>query len=333
MQKLIHNQDFAISEVGTEVAPIFSLSQSAGWNQTINDLKTLVAQPGTINLQAILSNENQHESLGCGMVVRTGESVGWIGMVLVDPARRRQGIAGAVMENCLELARVSSNLQIIGLDATPQGMMLYQRIGFIPSYRLWRCRLNTQVSPPSSRPFQIEVASPFELCTSLLSRLSMKQFQIRLKLINQMNPKGLWLARSGEGIVGMLMSRPGQKLPFIGPLIAESKDIAKQLLISGLNYWKERGFEEIFMDIPESHLKDRRTFLGQELNPERELTRMYEVLTDDLFQILLKRNGKFYRTPVALEKGRSCASTTLSFMKLEKELIPYTFASGGPEVG
>ena len=76
---------------------MYSLSQKAGWNQTIDDLKLLAAQNPQGNLLGVADIDGVSKPLGSGMVLNVGESLAWLGMILVHPEHRRQGIASAIV--------------------------------------------------------------------------------------------------------------------------------------------------------------------------------------------------------------------------------------------
>src|SRR5262249_21378614 len=90
---------------------------------------------------------------GCRVAVRDERVVGtvatgryenrfaWIGMVLVDPAERGQGIGARLMAEALDVLR---DMPSIRLDATPAGHAVYQKLDFVDKYRL--SRMETVVS-------------------------------------------------------------------------------------------------------------------------------------------------------------------------------------------
>ncbi|MGE3439582.1 MAG: GNAT family N-acetyltransferase, partial [Blastocatellales bacterium] len=59
----------------------------------------------------------------------------WIGMVLVDPNERRQGIGLQLMREALEFLGDQTTIR---LDATPTGREVYLQLGFVDEYQLSR---------------------------------------------------------------------------------------------------------------------------------------------------------------------------------------------------
>ena len=95
----------------SDIPSAMRLKEAAGWNQTEADWRRLLLlQPN-----------------GCFAAVKDGRVVGtttttiydelaWIGMVLVDPQHRRQGIAATLMNVALEY--LNGKVDTIKLDAT-----------------------------------------------------------------------------------------------------------------------------------------------------------------------------------------------------------------------
>src|SRR5690349_5886839 len=107
----------------SDIPAAMRLKEAAGWNQTEADWRRLLLlQPN-----------------GCFAAVKDGRVVGtttttiydelaWIGMVLVDPQHRRQGIAAKLMNVALEY--LNGKVETIKLDATALGQPVYERFGF-----------------------------------------------------------------------------------------------------------------------------------------------------------------------------------------------------------
>ncbi len=349
MTHLINQKLFRVVSAGEDIGPMYSLTQKAGWNQTLGDLKILAAQHPQGNLLGVADISGVSDPLGSGMVLNVGESLAWIGMILVHPAHRRQGIASAIMEECIEVARLAMGNSIVGLDATPAGLQVYKNIGFQRSFKIWRCQLKTDTAIPVDA--SVEVVRDYSMYkyTKLLKITGLHQKFRGLRLIHKMHSEGTLMAMSKGKPVGMVMTRPGRLMPFIGPLVATSSGVAKTLLDHVLKYWKERGHDEVFMDIPEKHFKSASRWenetkciesptnciLTSEIRPLRSLIRMYEVITDDNFSRLSTRISQGKRPVRSLETlkhGRAGLQATTIYMKQEIETLQYIYAAGGPEL-
>src|ERR1041385_8868985 len=109
--------------VESDIPSAMALKEAAGWNQTEADWRRLLSL----------------EPNGCFGAVKDGRLVGtttttiydelaWIGMVLVEPQHRRQGIAAQLMSVALDYLR--GKVETIKLDATALGQPVYERFGF-----------------------------------------------------------------------------------------------------------------------------------------------------------------------------------------------------------
>src|SRR5215813_13450833 len=108
----------------SDIPAAMKLKEAAGWNQTEDDWRRLI----------------RLEPDGCFAAIKDGELVGttttttynddlaWVGMVLVDPQSRRQGIATRLLETALDYLK--GKVATVKLDATPQGKLVYEQFGF-----------------------------------------------------------------------------------------------------------------------------------------------------------------------------------------------------------
>src|SRR5215831_10415209 len=106
------------------------LGQQAGWNQTPADWQRFLD----------LQPDGCFVGLWDGLPVSTittflfGKTA-WIAMVLVEASHRGRGIATALLEHTLSLVD-GSGIRVVRLDATPLGLPVYARLGFVEQFRL-----------------------------------------------------------------------------------------------------------------------------------------------------------------------------------------------------
>jgi len=349
MTHLIHQNLFRVVSAGKDIVSMYSLSQKAGWNQTIDDLKLLAAQDPKSNLLGVADIDGISKPLGSGMVLKVGESLAWIGMILVHPEHRRQGIASVIMEECIEVARLAMNNSIVGLDATPAGLQVYKNIGFQKSFKIWRCQLKTETTIQIDASIKIIRNISMYKYTDMLQDMGLHTKFAGLSLIKMMYPEGVWVAHAKGEPVGMIMTRPGRLKPFIGPLLAASPEAARTLLDQVLKYWKEKGHDEVFIDIPEKHFNSASRWeseiacinppdeyvLSSGIKPARCFIRMYELISEDNFIRLTARKSddtRHVRSIETLEHGRAAFAATTTYLKQEVETLQYLYAVGGPEL-
>jgi len=100
------------------------LKETAGWNQTEADwLALMAASP-----EGCFGMEEDGRLVASATAV-THEGVGWVGMVLTDPAFRGRGFATALLEETLRY--LDARVETVKLDATAQGEPLYRKLGFV----------------------------------------------------------------------------------------------------------------------------------------------------------------------------------------------------------
>jgi GNAT superfamily N-acetyltransferase len=98
-----------------DVAAGMRLKSQAGWNQTEEDWRRfLEGPPGSGGFAAV----HNGRVVGTAAAIRYGDDLGWIGMMLVDAAFRRQGIGRLLLQHAVDHL---SGCRAVKLDATPDG--------------------------------------------------------------------------------------------------------------------------------------------------------------------------------------------------------------------
>ena len=104
---------------------VLRLVDLAGWNQTDRDLQCLL----TLEPDGCFAAWADGRLVGTTTTTTYGTDLAWVGMVLVDPAYRRRGIATSLMETALDYLHWRG-VKTIKLDATPEGRLVYEWLGF-----------------------------------------------------------------------------------------------------------------------------------------------------------------------------------------------------------
>jgi len=108
-----------------DLASAMELSRLAGWNQTIDDWQTLLR----LDPQGCFGIEVDDRIVATTTLLCYGRRLAWIGMVLTMPEYRRMGFAQRLVQAALERS-AALKIESVGLDATPEGQPLYERLGF-----------------------------------------------------------------------------------------------------------------------------------------------------------------------------------------------------------
>lgn len=341
--KIVDSKNYTINANTSAIEHVKLLSERAGWNQTKTDLEAMKAHGNSSILLATFRHENSDIPLGSGLSLSVSDDISWIGMILVHPELRRQGIARSIMSSCLEYARLIQNKSIVGLDATPQGKQVYDSLGFTDSYKIWRSEIATQPDVLTKQGINLQPFNLKSIREYLYKKNNTERFQIVELLASLPNSKNIMAVSDGL-VSGFVMSRPGRLKPFIGPLIANSDEIALSLLNQVLRYWNTMEFETVFIDIPDFHIGNRSLFVNEDSNsiPKkgsqiqikklRSFIRMYQLVKEaDLEENSIQsKNEKSKR---AWRKAKVSYTKTLAYMEKEKiKIIPTMYAIGGPEM-
>lgn len=236
-----------------DLSAALRLSAQAGWNQTYEDWAMLLhlAPEGCLAIE-IDGNLASTTTLLC-----YGKKLAWIGMVLTDPAYRRQGLARKLFEECLKRAD-TMGIQTLKLDATDQGQPLYEKFGFRCEQEIERwARLGSgpapNFAPVGVDPSFTKIDAPYFPAdrSILLARLASRSS-----------------VHTNQD--AYLLARAGRLSAYLGPCVSRSVDAARQLLMELIKKSSCAWMWDLF---PQNR---HATELATELNfaPQRHLKRM-----------------------------------------------------------
>lgn len=223
------------------------LTLLADWNQTAADWQMLLAAGfGFVARYGAAS-------VGTATVVPYGTAFSWIGMVLVDPAYRRRGVGTALLKRAIAEALPYG---CVRLDATPQGEPLYTRLGFRAEYGLLRMTRQPQAVPRQPPGPMIAGASVLGIPGNAVCRVL---DPARLAELIAFDAPIFGAARGGilgplvrnapryafaclqdDVLRGFCIGRSGAVCEQIGPVVADSYEIAEALLLCALGACDQR---------------------------------------------------------------------------------------------
>jgi len=108
----------------SDIPSAMRLKEAAGWNQTEADWQTLLS----LEPEGCFAAISQGRLVGTTTTTTYKSDLAWIGMVLVEPESRRQGIATELMKAAL--AYLNRKVECVKLDATRDGKPVYEKFGF-----------------------------------------------------------------------------------------------------------------------------------------------------------------------------------------------------------
>jgi len=253
----------------SDLQAVMRLSTQAGWNQLeIDWLRLMRLFP-----QQCLGGWIDDQLIATGTLATYGHELGWVGMMLVDEAHRRRGHGLAILDAIIALAH-RLEIPTLGLDATNFGQPLYAQRGFLP----WRGinRWLRQSTAPSTN-----VTCPAATVTDWPDILQLDRMAIGVDRSNLLRAlfaepgAMLHVVRESRPLLGFASARPGRTAAYIGPLVAQSQEIAAQLIDSLLHHISHSTMpQNVLIDTIDSNplapILQPRSFSIQ-----RQLLRMY----------------------------------------------------------
>ena len=253
----------------SEIADAQALVAEAGWNQT------------TADWQAFLDYGKVQAIRAQGRVVATAATLpygafGWISMVLVTAAFRRQGLAARLMRGAID-DLVDAGLVPV-LDATPAGREVYRKLGFADTWGFARLARPGSAPPAAMGPpadgisvGPITDADWSGLCAYDTAAFGADRSRVLARLRGRLPPADL-VARRGGHLVGFLLGRDGRIASQLGPLIADDAVTARALLARAL----ATIAGPIFVDLADSKTETRAWLEARDFAASRPLTRMVQ---------------------------------------------------------
>lgn len=241
------------------------LKKQAGWNQTETDWRRFIElQPSGC---FVGERDGCAVATACTCVL---DSVGWIGMVLVDQPLRGQGIGTRMMEHCLQYVR-DCGVETVRLDATPAGRRVYEKLGFEVDYEILRME---GIATPQSVHADVEPVGRDQLkaiCSFDEGVRGMKR-HLFLERLYDHAPDRMQVVFSDGKVAGYLAHRLGVEATQIGPSVAISDSVGQSLADTALT---QCAGQRVFMDIPTENQSAVAWARSRGLVVQRPLMRMH----------------------------------------------------------
>lgn len=244
-----------------------SLCRHAGWNQLSRDWELFLR----LNPRGCrVALDETGTVVGTATTLPYQHHFTWIGMVLVDPKKQRQGIGTQLLSDALQLTKIETTVK---LDATPAGREVYLKLDFVDEYPITRMHLGVpslNLLPPSvARPVHADDFPD-------LLKLDREVFGADRKSLLEWNFKGapqlaFILEREGQ-IKAFCLGRPGYNFLHIGPVVAQDIDGAIHVLSAALKNCAE---QQVILDVVHHHAEWKNFVSSLGFVNLRPLTRMY----------------------------------------------------------
>lgn len=237
-----------------------ALSAEAGWNQVAADWQLLLDAGTGLGL------ERPDGALAASAVVLPlGDRLAWIGMVLVTGSERRQGLATRLMRRCQALCAADG--RVPGLDATPAGREVYRQLGFREVGRLSRLTA-AKVAPdaPAPETGAVRPIEPGDMATVAAYDRTVTGADRApiLRALRERQPQAALLAERDGAPAGYVLARDGRTATQIGPLVADTPDLARALFAAAARAVAGPVLVDVF-DAQDAMIRDltRMGFAGQ----------------------------------------------------------------------
>ena len=198
-----------------DIPSAVQLSMAAGWNQTPEDWRMLTQ----IAPETCFAIECDGVVAATTTLVCYAGQMAWVGMVLTKANFQRRGFATRLVEHALECA-ASLGIQSVKLDATEQGLPVYERFGFRVEQEIQRWSGAKPLPHPRSDGRSKPIAD-------LDLKLDQTAFGV------DRSPLLRILSRHAEPCLdaeGFLLWRSGTRAAYIGPFVARNRETADRLL-------------------------------------------------------------------------------------------------------
>jgi GNAT superfamily N-acetyltransferase len=245
----------------TDIPSAMRLKEAAGWNQTEADWRRLL----------------RLEPNGCFGAIKDGRLVGtttttiygelaWIGMVLVEPAERGQGIAAELMKVALHY--LNGKVDTIKLDATSLGQPVYEKFGFQVESAVERWAGHS-----TGREAQAVMDHGAVRDLLNLDRIAFNADRSKLleSLIDDACVSPVLIRAVDGALSGYALARTGSKKTYIGPVVAKDSQVSERLLDQMLS---QLPGHDVYIDINRDCIVDTSFLSDRGFVKERDLIRM-----------------------------------------------------------
>lgn len=202
------------------------LKAAAGWNQVRADWEALLQ----VEPDGCFAAVEDDEVVGTATAVGWDDTLGWIGMVLVDPAHRRKGIATQLMERAIAYLEARP-CACIKLDATDDGAKVYAHMGFQYEYTVERWRRDPSAFRPPIEPAvrPISEADAPVLFDQDVAAFGADRSRLLRWYFEAPVPALAWIGADGSR-QGYVCGRRGSGAMQMGPLVAGASAPAAALM-------------------------------------------------------------------------------------------------------
>jgi len=192
--------------------------------------------------EACVAAVQDRRVVGTGVAIPYGGQVAWVGMILVDAAVRRRGVATRIMQTLYQGVAPGVTVK---LDASPAGQAVYEKLGFVAEYGLTRMFCSTvravSMDAHDSRPLDSsDLAWAVQLDADAFGAA-------RETLLNRLLARGAVAAwRTSDAFC---LGREGWTAFQVGPVVGPDPEAVRKVVAAALN---GLGGRSVIIDVPDA---------------------------------------------------------------------------------
>ena len=244
-----------------------ALSTVEGWNQTAADWRRLTR----LEPSGCFAARDGRRMVGTVTTTTYGRALAWIGMMIVHPGSRGQGVGAMLMRSALDYLH-GLGVASVKLDATPAGRPLYESLGFTAEAELERWQ--GVARPRGDGPGPRVAGDQSSRALLPLDRAAYGADRSRLlEMLAAEGSGGPLVARSPDdgSPEGYALARDGRIATYIGPVVATTVGAAGSLLDGMLTRF---AGAEVCLDLHTGGPLEPGALAERGLSKRRGLTRM-----------------------------------------------------------
>jgi ribosomal protein S18 acetylase RimI-like enzyme len=242
------------------------LKELAGWNQTERDWQRLLE----LEPEGCFAACAGERLVATTTTTTYGAALAWIGMVLVDPAYRRRGIATLLMRRALAYLQ-ARKARTVKLDATPAGRPVYQALGFTAEALIERWQGRAHVGPARSACVELQARMQPQAWALDRAAFGVERARLLATLFADACAAPLCVLAPDGQLRGYVLTRAGAAATYVGPLVATDEPAATMLLDGVLHQLAGR---EVYVDINTGFAGSTSSLAERGLVKQRDLVRM-----------------------------------------------------------
>jgi GNAT superfamily N-acetyltransferase len=254
-----------------DLGAALTLSAEAGWNQTAADWQIFLDLGSAVGVVG-----TDGHLIATAATLPHASRFAWISMVLVTAAQRRQGLARWLLRDCIE--RLTGRQLVPVLDATPAGRNVYSGLGFHDAWSMRRLvglvgrAAQAPQAGPAAEGVTVRPLDPADwpqIIAYDAAIFGADRGALLRRLAGRL-PQAVLIAERQGRLAGFLLGRDGRVMNQLGPLVAESDQVARALLARAC----AAVALPLAVDVPDRHAGLGGWLLTLGFTAERPLTRM-----------------------------------------------------------